>query len=149
MKSKMEKLLQSVTEPAVYQSSLSISPDSRHLAVVVRDKDAGAMRHVMVVPTTGGESRDVLSSTQLAWPVSVAWAPDGQSVLFVKQPNARDPKTELWLAPIQGGEPRKLELTAEGIRDLRIHPDGRHVAYTSGRDRSAVWVMENFLPPVK
>ncbi len=146
---RQETLLHSVTGPAVYQSPLSISPDSRHLAVVVRDKDVGALRHVTVVPAAGGEARDVLSSTQLAWPVSVAWAPDGQSVLFVKQPNARDPKTELWLVPVQGGEPRKLDLTAEGIRDLRIHPDGRRVAYTSGGDRSAVWVIENFLPPAE
>jgi Tol biopolymer transport system component len=143
-----ERELYSVTEPSVYQSGVRISRDGRWLAVVVRDRE-GRHQSLTVVPAAGGEAREVLRSTQLAWPISIAWAPDGQGLLFVKQPAARDSKTELWLVPVQGGEPRKLDLTAEGIRDLRLHPDGRHVAYTSGGDRSAVWVMENFLPPAE
>ena len=144
-----ERELHRVSEPSVYQSSLSISPDRRYLAIVARDKDGGAVRHVTVVPTAGGEARVVLSSTQLAWPVSVAWAPDGQGVLFVKQPDQKNQKTELWLAPVQGGEPRKLDLEAQGIREVRVHPDGRRIAYTAGGDRSDVWVLENFLPGTK
>jgi Tol biopolymer transport system component len=91
----------------------------------------------------------VLSSTQLAWPVSIAWAPDGQGVLFVKQPDSRVAKMELWLAPLEGGQPRKLDLTAPNLRDLSVHPDGRRIAYTAGSDRSAVWVLENFLRAAK
>jgi Tol biopolymer transport system component len=85
----------------------------------------------------------------LPWPVSIAWAPDSRGVLFTKQPNAGDRTLELWLAPLQGGEPRKFGLTAANLRELRVHPDGRHVAFTSGGDRSEVWVMENFLRPAK
>jgi len=149
-----EKILSSVADPAVYQTGVSISRNGQWLATVARDKgeEGGGfrgLRHVLVVSTAGGVTRDVLTSRELAWPISIAWAPDGQGVLFVKQPDARDPMTELWLVPVQGGEPRKLDLKAEGIRDLRVHPDGRHIAYTSGRDRSEVWAMENFLPAVK
>jgi Tol biopolymer transport system component len=67
-------------------------------------------------------------------------------VLFVPRPGPGSSKTELWSISVQGGEPRKLELTAENMRDLSVHPDGRHIAFTAGRDRSEVWVMENFLP---
>jgi Tol biopolymer transport system component len=140
-----ERQLHSVIEPSVYQSGVSISPDGQRLAVVVRDKEGGPVRHVTVVPTAGGEARDVLGSTELLWPVSIAWAPDGQSVLFVKQPEARNSKTELWLVPVHGGEPRKLDLSAPNMRELSVHPDGRRIAFTAGGDRSEVWVMENFL----
>ena len=81
--------------------------------------------------------------------VSVAWAPDGQGVLFVKQPDPKSQTTELWLVPVQGGEPRKLDLAGPVIREVRVHPDGRRIAYTAGGDRSDVWVMENFLPGTK
>jgi Tol biopolymer transport system component len=143
-----EREIYSVTEPSVYQSGVRISPDGQRLAVVVRDKE-GRFRSLTVVPAAGGEAREVLQSTQLAWPVSIAWAPDGQGLLFVKQPVDRNPKTELWLVPVQGGEPWKLDLSAPNIRDVRVHPDGRRIAYTSGTDRTEVWVMENFLPPAK
>ena len=143
-----EREIYSVTEASVYQSGVKISPDNQWLAVAVRNFE-GQSQSLTVVPAAGGAAREVLRSAQLAWPISIAWAPDGQGLLFVKQPDAKNPMTELWLVPIQGGEPRKLGLTAEGMRDLHIHPDGRHVAYTSGADRSAVWVMENFLSSVK
>ena len=32
---------------------------------------------------------------------------------------------------------------------MRLHPDGRQIAYYTGRGRSDLWVMENFLPPEK
>ena len=143
-----ERELHSVTTPSVYQSGVNISPDGQRLAFVVRDRE-GRSRILTVVPAAGGEASDVLRSTQLAWPVSIAWAPDSQGVLFVKQPDTRGSKTELWLVPVKGGEPRKLDLIAPNMRDVRVHPDGRRIAYTSGVDRSEVWVMENFLPGTK
>jgi hypothetical protein len=33
--------------------------------------------------------------------------------------------------------------------DLCIHPDGRHITYTRGANRSEIWVIENLLPPAK
>jgi hypothetical protein len=66
-------------------------------------------------------------------------------VLFLKQPSHDESKTELWRIPLQGGEPQKLDLTAEKMREIRVHPDGRHIAFTAGQDKQEVWVMENFL----
>ena len=144
-----ERELHRVAQPSVYLCGLSLSPDGERLAVVARDKEGGEVRHVIVVPTAAGVARTVLSSTRLAWPVSIAWAPDGQGVLFVKQPDARTATNELWLAPLRGGEPRKLELAAPNMRELSVHPAGRHIAFTAGGDTSEVWVLENFLPAGK
>jgi hypothetical protein len=48
--------------------------------------------------------------------------------------------------PVLGGEPRKLDLVADNLRDVRVHPDGRHIAYTAGKDRMEVWALSDFLP---
>ena len=34
----------------------------------------------------------------------------------------------------------------EGLRELRVHPDGSQIAFTAGWPSLEVWVMENFLP---
>jgi hypothetical protein len=102
-----------------------------------------------VVPAAGGEAHEVLHSEKLPWPVPIAWAQDGQGLLYVKQPQAKITKTELWLVPLRGGEPRRMELAAEGMRDICLHPDGLHIAFTSVQDRKTVWVLENFLPGAK
>jgi len=143
-----EREVHSLAGPSVYVSSPIVSPDDQHLAMVVNDVESRS-KVVVVVPLAGGEARDVLRSGQMVWPPSIAWGPDSRGVLFVKQPKPDDPKTELWLVPVQGGEPRKLDLGGPGMRELCIHPDGRRIAFTIGGDRSEVWVMENFLPVAK
>jgi Tol biopolymer transport system component len=143
-----EREVHSLAGPSVYVSSPIVSPDGQHVAMVVNDVGSRS-KVVVVVSLAGGEARDVLRSGQMVWPWSTAWAPDSRGVLFVKQPNPDNPKTELWLVPVQGGEPRKLDLGAPDMRELCVHPDGRRIAFTSGGDRSEVWVMENFLPGAK
>jgi hypothetical protein len=55
----------------------------------------------------------------------------------------------VWRIPAEGGEPQKTELAMEGLRSLRFHPDGKRIAFSAGRQQYEVWVMENFLPPLK
>lgn len=144
-----ERDVHSLAGPAVYASSPMASPDDRHVAVAVNEFDENRSKAVIVVSLAGGEARALVRDSRLPWPPSIAWSPDSRSILFVKQPDSSDPKTELWLVPVQGGEPRKLDLAASNMRDLTVHPDGRHLAFTSGSDRSEVWAMENFLPRAK
>jgi hypothetical protein len=32
------------------------------------------------------------------------------------------------------------------IRHVRVHPDGRRIAFTAGGVKLEIWVLENFLP---
>jgi len=59
--------------------------------------------------------------------------------------------TELWLLPVDGGRARKPELSMDSLADLRMHPDGRHLAFTRSKGDAVgeVWIMENFLPAAK
>jgi hypothetical protein len=43
-----------------------------------------------------------------------------------------------------GGKPEKAGLQAEAMRELRMHPAGRQIAFTMGSTaKGEVWVMEN------
>jgi Tol biopolymer transport system component len=140
-----EKELFSVADPSYYCAGLALSGDGRQLAFAVHEAESQS-RVLKVLPAAGGEARDVLRGVEMPLPGSVAWTPDGLSLLFTTTPGPRSSRTELWLVPVQGGEPRKLDLVADNTRDLRVHPDGRHIAYTAGKDRSEVWALSNFLP---
>ncbi len=140
-----ERELHSVAEPSFYPGGAALSRDGRQLAFAVRGESQSTVLKVM--PAAGGEARDLLREVRLPLGRStIAWTPDGLSVLFAREPSPGNSKTELWQISVQGGEPRKLELAADGMRDVCVHPDGRHIAFTAGQDTSEVWVMENFLP---
>jgi Tol biopolymer transport system component len=142
-----EKELHSIAKGSSnYAGSLVLSRDGRQLAFEVSESGSTMIK---VMPAAGGEARELLrgdGSLMRNADGTIVWAPDGRSVLFARQTSRGSSKTELWSISVQGGEPRKLELTAENMRDLSVHPDGRHIAFTAGQGRSEVWVMENFLP---
>jgi len=142
-----EKELYSIAEFSYrFCAGLALSRDGRQLAFAVREAKDGGSKILKVLAAAGGEARDLLRGVQMPFPGSIAWTPDGLSLLFTGEPRRGESETELWLISAQGGEPRKLDLTGKNMRELCIHPDGRRVAYTSGGDRKEVWVMEGFLP---
>jgi Tol biopolymer transport system component len=143
-----ETKLHGVTEPSHYCAGVALSRDGRQLAFAVREAESKATV-LRVLPVAGGEARDLLRGIEMPLPGSVAWMPDGLSLLFTGKPNAHSSRTDLWRIPVRGGEPQRLDFTADNVTDLRIHPDGRHIAYTAGKDRQEVWALENFLPKAK
>ncbi|MGB7294177.1 MAG: hypothetical protein WBC70_01180 [Candidatus Aminicenantales bacterium] len=138
------KELYCFADPAHFASRLTLSPDGSQLAFVINE---GGSLVLKGMPAAGGEARDMLHGVPMPFcEAPIAWAPDGSSLLFIKQPSPPDSKTELWLVSVQGGEPRRLELAAEGMRDICLHLDGRQIAFTSVQNRDGIWVLENFLP---
>lgn len=59
-----------------------------------------------------------------------AISPDGSSVVFM---SSRTEKPQLWLLPLDGGEPRKLTDLEQGVGGGAVwSPDGSKIAFTAG-----------------
>jgi Tol biopolymer transport system component len=128
---------------------MTVSPDGKYLSFSTADNLAKQSFVIRVLPTAGGETRDILQG-KLEIFTKHAWTPDGRTILFVKRTasGTKDEKTELWHLDTTGGEPKKINIGME-VRDIRLHPDGRRIAFTSGNVTKEIWAMENFLPPAK
>ena len=129
-------------------ANLTISPDGKQLAFSFSGTVPGTS--LMVMPAAGGSPREILQlkdpeSIRSGWNGSVEWIADGHQILFVK--NLKYANNELWQIPVEGGTAQNLGITNQGIiADLRVHPDGKRVAFTNARLGGDVWVIENFVP---
>ena len=109
--------------------NFALSPDGEYVAFPVDDWKTA---RVLVAPTKGGEARVVRETkTELLQPMGLAWSPDGRYVLFVERGDAKSPD-ELWRVPVQGGQPEKLGVAAEGLHAPRVQPDGSHIVFNAG-----------------
>lgn len=125
----------------VWDNAGSVSPDCRFIAA----NKAGV---ILLIPTDGGEPRELTRDGFLAW------APDSQSVLVAR----RGSTPEIWRVGLDGGS-HKLNvdiptdfatLTINPVLNpIRISSTGQiayfQVSQNSGKS-STTWVMENFLP---
>lgn len=151
--------LDSGEEKMVYESSNillhTLSPDGRWLSIISRPRSTSTYT-MLVIPSSGGEARELLrfeeeSRIDIGLSASCAWSHDGKYILFrLRDDNVENPHWELCRIPAAGGEIEKLgiKLTGQDITSFNMHPDGRHLSFSSTtRPLSpAVWVMENFLP---
>jgi Tol biopolymer transport system component len=151
----MVRDLEGGTEKELYRSSsdsygdISVSPDGKWLALH-SEQSNNSLRSLKVMPVTGGEPRELYKFEKEEGFRSITWSADGKYIIFAKQPlKQNDPKGELCRIPAEGGEPEKLGLEMIRINDLSVHPDGRHIVFSSPGSSvkfPEVWVMENFLP---
>ena len=100
------------------------------------------------MPATGGEPQELyrFEKEERLGP-SITWTADGKYILFAMKNRKIYAKWELCRIPSEGGEPEKLGLEMGRVFNFSVHPDRRHIAFSSLEQESAeVWVMENFLP---
>jgi len=128
---------------------IDISPDGQWLVLLNRDEK----RLLRIIPTSGGESRDIYSFEQKSnFIISPTWIAGGKYILFYQaSPDSIGAETtcELVRIPAMGGEPQKLGLVMKEFRHFSVHPDGQHIVFYSMGSKirwPEIWVMENFLP---
>jgi Tol biopolymer transport system component len=123
----------------------SPSPDGRTLAVV-----HGVSLYV--VDVASGRARELLRLHEPeqfhGFPGSLAWMPDGHTILFGK---SIGDQRQLWRVSDRGLALEWLGLLVErrNLYFLRTSPDGRRIAFVIGDydiRPHEVWVLENFLP---
>jgi len=128
---------------------LTVSPDGKYLSFSTADSLAKQSFVIRILPTAGGETRDILQG-KLEIFTKHAWTPDDKTILFVRRTaiGTKDEKRELWQVDSAGGEPKKINIGME-VREMQLHPDGRRIVFTSGKNSKEIWAMENFLPLLK
>ena len=148
-----EKELYRAAAPAGV-AHLSISPDGQRLVFVLWNSEEGKTA-LMVIPTVRGEPRELVKLpkpelSSYGQPIAaMAWTPDSSQIIYAANTNGEKREFELWRISADGGDPRKLGLSMEGMLPygLSVHPDGGSIAFTAGTPaRWEVWVMEHLVP---
>jgi dipeptidyl aminopeptidase/acylaminoacyl peptidase len=94
--------------------------------------------HVFVVALDGAAPRQVTDGDFID--ADPAWAPDGQSIVFVSARHAErddDDASDLWRVPAGGGTPEKLTATPGPILLPAFSPDGGAIAFFARPGRNA------------
>jgi Tol biopolymer transport system component len=127
------------------------SPDGKWLAFTSQEADEQEIR-LKIVPSAGGEVRELFKTMGKGFILDLNWTADSRFLWFRRISRSDDPKVppkwESWRVSPDGDNLQQLELVIRG-GGIRLHPDGRQIAYVTGDVRRDLWVMENFLPPEK
>jgi Tol biopolymer transport system component len=149
-------------KPPQFVSAFSVSPRTGQIAVALQEAKA---------PLATASAGDIVSSVSMLDPsthdlrviyqtakgsavpstLSLAWMPDGRSLLFVVAPGASNGlPMSLHRIPVSGGQPEKL-FEAEGtiIMQVRVHPDGGQIAVDTRSFKFETLVAEHLLAPAK
>ncbi len=158
-------------DPSSRHALVAVSPDGATLAFTAADTSSSTNPVIhgsllVVMPIDGpGAAREVYRThapERLGRRTGLSWTPDGRALLFerfVGYTPASD-ETEcsgdkvcrfLSRIAIDGGTPQDLlqldcDLSAFGCRPLRlrVHPDGRRIAFNWGNPRGEIWMMSGF-----
>lgn len=124
------------------RATLAVSPDGKQLAYLARD-DASRQLELHVVPTSGtGNARTLHRAPRGRMGPPVTWTPDGSRLVFELQ--IGDDGPGLWSIGARGGEPVQLLANCCQGNDVRIHRDGRRIAFAAGTDRGEVWILKGY-----
>jgi Tol biopolymer transport system component len=129
--------------------NLALSPDERFLAFHARN-DAAGTGTLMVIPTQGGQARALLTVVRPESFIygAFTWTPDSRQVLVsrtTQPPSSARPFSEIWVVPADGSSPKKIDFPAMKVASLRLNRDGKTIAFQSGRYKSEIWALQNFL----
>jgi Tol biopolymer transport system component len=118
------------------------SPDGLEIAFLRRSEEASK---VVVVSSTGGEERTLVSTTQVDFP-GLDWSPDGSHIALVDKNKPTDPNS-IYLLSIETGERRRLTSpppAGGGDRDPAFSPDGSKLAFVrwSEGPRNVIYITE-------
>jgi dipeptidyl aminopeptidase/acylaminoacyl peptidase len=112
------------------------SPDGSTIAFVVTTIDQKQNRRhsaIWSVPADG--SHDPLTlTTPMQSSNSPRWSPDGKSIAFLSArpaPGDDGARTQVWLLPLTGGEPRRVTSLPNGVTSFQWSPDGTRLVVVS------------------
>ena len=132
-------------KPPEYVNEFAVLPGTGQIAVALAVQ-GGQSQSIGLLDPSSGEAR-IIHRTPAGYyipaNISLAWMPDGKSLLFVTAPTATGGSPmSLFRIPLSGGQPQKL-FEAETIWQVRVHPDGSQVAIDTRGISHETWVADN------
>ena len=121
-----------------------LSPDGRTLLFQQRDRPRSD--NLLLMPADGGTPRVLVSGK---WPGhwfpngAYAWSMDSRHIIFVQRDGEPSEISEISVITAQGSDLRRTGIRMNGVRQLRLHPDGKHIVFMAGERGGEVWVIEN------
>jgi dipeptidyl aminopeptidase/acylaminoacyl peptidase len=113
-------------------SAPATSADGKWIAYTVATPDVTANKNVSAVwlrAWDGGGARQIApASGHGAW--QPALLADGSAVAFLSDAG-EDHLTQVWVAPVSGGEPRRVTDLPGGVEDFVLAPDGERLVVTA------------------
>ena len=123
------------------QTNLTLSPDGTTLAFGLADYPAKGQVALMLMPAAGGAARALITvSASDRFPYGAfAWTPDSRQLVTAR-------KSGLYAVSTADGSTRKITARVHEPMMLRLHPDGKTLAFVQGEIKGHLSVIENFLP---
>jgi len=126
-----------------------MGPHASGVAYAVTRQSMNGPVKTLMFRSGAGVPRELLRSSRSDDFILAGWHGDGRQLLVVRWTPTTERelrKETLWRIPTDGSAPVNTGLTIEGLRDISIHPNGRHIAFNAGWRRNEHWVMDNLLP---
>ncbi|MDQ6802046.1 MAG: S9 family peptidase [Acidobacteriota bacterium] len=110
-----------------------LSPDGSQIAFVRVTADEKKDRYdtsICSVPARGGLPRQLTTGTG---DTSPRWSPDGKSLAFLRtvEKDGKPQPSQIFILPLDGGEPRAVTSLARAIDSIAWSPSGRTIAFTA------------------
>jgi Tol biopolymer transport system component len=138
-------------KPPQYVSAFSVFPRTGQIAVAVIEENEPSS--LGLLDHSSHELRIIhrtLRGDYIPASVSLAWMPDGKSLLFVTAPGATNGSPmSLYRIPVSGGQPEKLFEAEGSIMQVRVHPDGGQIAIDTRSFKFETLVAEHLLAPAR
>ncbi len=112
-------------------SDPQISPDGKQVAVIVSrydwDKDS-VKQEIELVDAVNSSIRDL--TYQRSSISNLRWSPDGNKLGFLAKDN-KTKKPQIYIMPMNGGDPVKITGSKTGIKEFTWSPDGNMIAFVA------------------
>lgn len=134
---------------AAVPDRLALSPDGRQLAFIGRVRGPeNEELSVRVMPTAGGNVREVFHTPQGSILSTLTWSPDQRYFILARVGSDAYGTTILSRIPVDGGPPEPMGISMPArILSPQLSPDGRKIFFSVWeRAPEELWALENFLP---